>query len=88
MNGIVAVTVNAWSMSSTVALTAGAAGGVRVELTVTVDEADDVNISGVDALSVTLSSNAYVSPAINVPAAMLHVCVEWAEAPSPLPTSH
>jgi len=57
VEGVAPVTVNTWSASSTVALSASAVGAVSVELAVTVDEGDDVAISGVEALSVTVSSN-------------------------------
>ena len=82
------VTVNAWLTSNAVALTVGAAGAVSPECTVTVGEAVDVAVTGVVALSVTFSSNAYVLPAVSVLAAMLHVSVAPPIAPLPLFTAH
>jgi hypothetical protein len=68
-------------------------GGVGVPaasagLTVTVTEADDGSVSTVDALSVTCSSKAYVSPTVSVPAVTEHVSVSLPLAPVPLFTVH
>jgi hypothetical protein len=43
--------------SKVVTLRVSAPGAVSAECTVTAEEADDVAVSGVEALSVTLSSN-------------------------------
>ena len=88
VDGIVPVTVNAWLTSNAVALTVGAAGAVSAECTVTVEEAPDVDVSDVVALSVTCNSNAYVFPAVNVLAATLHVSVAPPLAALPLFTAH
>ena len=61
---------------------------VSAAVTVTVEDAPDVTVSTVDALSVTWSSKVYVLPAVNVLAAMLHVSVAPASAPLPLGTAH
>jgi hypothetical protein len=58
VEGIVPVTVRVWLGEIVVALTVGAAGAVSADLTVTVGEAAEVTVSGVEALSVTWSSNA------------------------------
>jgi len=57
VEGMVPVAVSAWSTSSEVALTEGAAGGVSEVATVTVEEADEVWVSPELAASVTCSSN-------------------------------
>jgi len=67
-----------------VALTVGVATTPNVELTATVEEGDDVRVTGENALSVTLSSNAYVPPAIRVFAAIEHVAAAPTAAPLPL----
>ena len=88
VDGIVPCTVNTWFTSSAVALTVGAAAAVSAVLTVTVADAADVVVSGVVALSVTFSSNAYVDPTVSVLAPMLHVSVAPPAAPAPLFTAH
>jgi hypothetical protein len=60
----------------------------RAELTVTVAEADDDSVSGVDALSVTRSSKMYVAPTVSVFVGMEHVSVAPAVAAVPLFTTH
>jgi hypothetical protein len=68
--------------------TVGVDGVEMGAATVTVDVAEDVADSGVEALSVTLSSNEYVWPAVSVPDAMAHVSVAAAPAPVPLFVVH
>ncbi len=76
------------SESSAVALTDGAPGAVSIEATVTVEDAAEVWVSGVFALSVTCNSKVYVSPAVSVLPGMSQVTVAPAEAPVPLLTAH
>ena len=52
------LTVRAWSESSLVALTVGADAAVSALATTISDETDDIWVSGVLALSVTLNPNA------------------------------
>jgi hypothetical protein len=55
---IVPVTISVWLALNVVVLGEGASGAVSSECTVTGEEADDVCVSGVEALSVISSSNA------------------------------
>jgi hypothetical protein len=73
VDGIVPVTVNAWPALTDVALTAGAVGAVNAELTVTVEDAAELCVSGVVALSVTWSSNAYALPGDSVLSGIVQV---------------
>jgi hypothetical protein len=59
-----------------------------VFVTVTVGVAAEVCVSGDNELSVTRSSNAYVSPAVSGSAVMEHVTVAPELAPAPLFTTH
>ena len=52
------MTVRAWFDTTLVRFGTGAEGAVRTDDTTTLEEADDVWVSGVLALSVTLNSNA------------------------------
>ncbi|MGA7476286.1 MAG: hypothetical protein WBW47_03595 [Thermoplasmata archaeon] len=56
--GVFPVTVSTWFTSSFVPLGVGAAGAVKAELTVTVEEGSEVVVSGSVALSVNWSSKA------------------------------
>jgi hypothetical protein len=56
VEGRVDCTVSIWFTSSIVALTVGVVGAVSALFTVTVDDAPDVCVSGVLALSVTRNS--------------------------------
>jgi hypothetical protein len=56
VEGMIAVTVSVWSRSNFAALMDGVDAAVSAELTVIVEDAEDVVVSGVEALSVTLSS--------------------------------
>jgi hypothetical protein len=58
------------------------------DATVTAGVANDVCALGDVALSVTCSSNAYVSPVVNVFAAIEHVSVAPPTAPVPPFTAH
>jgi hypothetical protein len=53
-----------------------------------VEDAPDVCVSGVEALSVTLNSKLYVSPTVSVLAAIEQVSVVPPAAPEPLFTAH
>ena len=87
--GIVAVNVEVCPWSTTAFdVIVGAAGAVRAEWTVTVEDAADVVLSGVVALSVTCSSKLYVLPPVSVLPAMLHVWMAPAMAPLPLFVPH
>jgi hypothetical protein len=56
--------------------------------TVTVEDAPDVCVSAVVALSVTFNSKLYVSPAVRVLAVIEQISVAPAAAPMPLLTVH
>ncbi|MFI5413872.1 MAG: hypothetical protein ACHQ0I_04735, partial [Candidatus Lutacidiplasmatales archaeon] len=65
------------------ALDVGAAGATSAERTMTADDAGEVWLSGVDALSRTSNRKAYVSPTVKVPPAITHCSTAPELAPLP-----
>jgi hypothetical protein len=86
--GMLLVTVNVWSTFRSVSLNAGASGAVSAEATETGEDGAEVAVSGVAALSVTLSSKEYWSPGVSEFATTLQLSGEPPFPPVPLSTAH